>query len=77
MQDRIHLIPAIAPIHVSWNPAELELVVTGTVHVEGEQLQMGLHLAGDAAIQALRAFQTLLERVDIDAAAATKPRGLQ
>ena len=77
MTDRIHLIPAFAPIQISWNAEEQELVVCGTVPVEGEQMQMGLHLSGDAAIQALKVFQTLLERVDIDSLEATKPRGLQ
>ncbi len=66
------------PIQVSWKTDRQELDICGTILVgRDEKRKFCVQLTGEAAIQLLRGFRSLLEHVDVDAAAAAKPRGLQ
>jgi len=66
------------PIRLTWNAARRELDVHGLMHVGLDEAHPTMvQFRGQAARQTLRAFRSLLDRVDTDDEEETPPRGLQ
>ncbi|HAW49196.1 MAG TPA: hypothetical protein DCX34_18515 [Roseovarius sp.] len=66
------------PIRLEWNSERKELDVHGLMHVGLDEAQPTVvQLQGASALQTLRAFRALLDRIDIDAEERDTPRGLQ
>lgn len=66
------------PIHLEWDGVQQQLAVRGQMHLsDANQRPFQLNFHGEDAIQALRLFRSLLDRVDEENIEATMPRGLQ
>lgn len=77
MSDCTHLLDLYPPVEVFWQEQRQELSVRGMTYALGQQVPFAIALSGQAALEALRQLQTVLERVDIAALERTKPRDLQ
>lgn len=65
------------PISLEWNAERQELDLCGTTMAGLQSLPFRIQMDREAAIQTLRAFRNLLDRVDEESVAATMPSGLQ
>ena len=75
---RIGSIELFAPIKISWDHEKQELEIHGLMVVhQHDPVNLSFFLKGDAAIQSLTAFRSLLELVDIETLSKTKPSDLQ
>ena len=75
--DRVFALSMFAPIQISWEAERQELGIRGTMQAGTDEKPFQVQLHGEAAIQSLRAFRRLLDRVDEERVAATKPSDLQ
>lgn len=66
------------PIQLNWNSERKELDVHGVMHVGLDEAQPTMvQFQGASALRTHRAFEALLDRIDIDSEEQDTPRGLQ